>query len=146
MARIPKLDAAGKFLAADVNAQIDARTKATMRADLPALADELGVTDFDQVWQSRSGPPQIPWLEPDICDHLESLAAEGVRRVVVYPVGFISDHLEVIWDLDNEAADVAEKLGMEYARADSVGTDPRFITMIADLIVDGRVSGSIPEN
>ena len=99
-----------------------------------AVADELGVADFDQVWQSRSGPPQIPWLEPDICDHLESLAAEGVRRVVVYPVGFISDHLEVIWDLDNEAAEVAERLGMDYVRADTVGPDPRFISMIGEFV------------
>ncbi|MBD0861543.1 ferrochelatase [Gordonia sp. zg691] len=99
-----------------------------------AVADALGVADFDQVWQSRSGPPQIPWLEPDICDHLEDLHAQGVRRVVVYPVGFISDHLEVVWDLDNEAADVAERLGMDYVRADTVGTDPRFIEMIGDFV------------
>ena len=108
-----------------------------VRAASNAVAEALegaAHSDVDQVWQSRSGPPQIPWLEPDICDHLESLSAAGVSRVVVSPVGFISDHLEVVWDLDNEAADVAEKLGMEYARADSVGTDPRFITMIADLI------------
>ena len=108
-----------------------------VRAASNAVAEALegaAHSDVDQVWQSRSGPPQIPWLEPDICDHLESLSAAGVSRVVVSPVGFISDHLEVVWDLDNEAAEVAEKLGMEYARADSVGTDPRFITMIADLI------------
>lgn len=108
-----------------------------VRAASNAVAEALegaAHSDVDQVWQSRSGPPQIPWLEPDICDHLESLSAAGVSRVVVSPVGFISDHLEVVWDLDNEAADVAEKLGMEYVRADSVGTDPRFITMIADLI------------
>ena len=108
-----------------------------VRAASNAVAELLGgagQSDVDQVWQSRSGPPQIPWLEPDICDHLESLSAAGVSRVVVSPIGFISDHLEVVWDLDNEAAEVAEKLGMEYARADSVGTDPRFITMIADLI------------
>lgn len=99
-----------------------------------AVADALGIGDFDQVWQSRSGPPQIPWLEPDICDHLEDLAAQGIRRVVVYPVGFISDHLEVVWDLDNEAAEVAQRLGMGYVRADTVGTDPRFIEMIGELV------------
>ncbi|MEE4023037.1 ferrochelatase [Gordonia sp. PKS22-38] len=99
-----------------------------------AVADRVGHTDFDQVWQSRSGPPQVPWLEPDICDHLEELAAQGVRQVIVYPVGFISDHLEVVWDLDNEAADVAARLGIDYVRADTVGTDPRFIRLIADLI------------
>lgn len=97
-------------------------------------AGASGFTDHDQVWQSRSGPPQVPWLEPDICDHLESLAAQGVRQVIVYPVGFVSDHLEVIWDLDNEAAETAQRLGMDYVRADTVGTDPRFVAMIADLV------------
>ncbi|AZG44355.1 ferrochelatase [Gordonia insulae] len=99
-----------------------------------SVAAEVGYGDFDQVWQSRSGPPQIPWLEPDICDHLENIAAQGVQQVIVYPVGFVSDHLEVIWDLDNEASEVARRLGMDYVRADTVGTDARFIEMIADLI------------
>ncbi|WP_439032888.1 ferrochelatase [Gordonia terrae] len=99
-----------------------------------AVADALGIAEFDQVWQSRSGPPQIPWLEPDICDHLEDLAARGIRRVVVYPIGFISDHLEVIWDLDNEAAEVAERLDMDYARAGTVGPDRRFIEMIGEFV------------
>ncbi|MAU82803.1 MAG: ferrochelatase [Gordonia sp.] len=101
-----------------------------------AVATRAGYRDFDQVWQSRSGPPQVPWLEPDICDHLESLRAQGVRQVVVQPVGFVSDHLEVVWDLDNEAAEKARELGLDYVRADTVGTDPRFIEMIADLVAD----------
>lgn len=99
-----------------------------------AVAEALGVTGYDLVWQSRSGSPHVPWLEPDICDHLRDLAARGIRRVVVYPVGFISDHLEVVWDLDNEAADVARELGIDYVRADTVGTDPRFIEMIGGLV------------
>ncbi|MFZ2512300.1 MAG: ferrochelatase [Gordonia sp. (in: high G+C Gram-positive bacteria)] len=98
------------------------------------VAAELGVDHHDLVWQSRSGPPQVPWLEPDICDHLEALAEQGVGRVVVCPIGFISDHLEVIWDLDSEARDLAERLGIAYARADTVGTDPAFVAMIADLV------------
>ncbi|MFW0785659.1 ferrochelatase [Gordonia sp. CPCC 206044] len=98
------------------------------------IAARVGSGQFDQVWQSRSGPPQIPWLAPDICDHLEDLAAQGVTQVVVAPVGFVSDHLEVIWDLDNEAVQTADRLGMELERADTVGTDPRFIEMIADLV------------
>lgn len=97
-----------------------------------AAAD--GADSFDQVWQSRSGPPQVPWLEPDICDHLDDIADAGVRQVVVSPVGFVSDHLEVIWDLDHEAAETAQRRGMDYVRADTVGTDPGFIEMIADLI------------
>lgn len=98
------------------------------------VARELDVEHYDVVWQSRSGPPQVPWLEPDICDHLRELARDGVGRVVVCPIGFISDHLEVIWDLDSEARDVAAELGLAYARASTVGTDPAFISMLADLV------------
>jgi protoporphyrin/coproporphyrin ferrochelatase len=100
-----------------------------------AAAPEL---DWDLVWQSRSGPPQVPWLEPDVNDHLERLAADGVKEVVVSPIGFISDHLEVIWDLDNEARDTAAKLGIAFVRAATPGVDPRFVTMIRQL-VDERV-------
>ncbi|MFW0794681.1 ferrochelatase [Gordonia sp. CPCC 205515] len=99
--------------------------------------------DFDQVWQSRSGPPQVPWLEPDICDHLETLAEQGVRQVIVAPVGFVSDHLEVVWDLDNEAKDKAAELGMDFVRADTAGTDPRFVQLVVDLIERYR-DGDIP--
>jgi ferrochelatase len=89
---------------------------------------------WDLVWQSRSGPPQVPWLEPDINDHLADLAVAGVTDVVVSPIGFVSDHLEVIWDLDNEAAETAKNLGLGYARAGTPGTDPRFVAMIRDLV------------
>jgi ferrochelatase len=92
--------------------------------------------EWDVVWQSRSGPPRVPWLSPDVNDHLEVLAAKGVRNVVVSPVGFVSDHLEVIWDLDNEAAGTARRLGLNYARAATPGTDPRFVRMIADLVAE----------
>jgi ferrochelatase len=96
-----------------------------------AAAPELR---WDLVWQSRSGPPQVPWLVPDVNDHLEALAADGVRNVVVSPVGFVSDHLEVLWDLDNEAADTARKLGLNFARAATPGSDPRFVAMVRDLV------------
>jgi ferrochelatase len=89
---------------------------------------------WDLVWQSRSGPPQVPWLEPDINDHLTALAEKGVTDVVVSPIGFVSDHLEVRWDLDKEAADTARNLGMGYARAGTPGTDPRFVAMIRELV------------
>ena len=91
---------------------------------------------FDLVWQSRSGPPQVPWLEPDINDHLAELAAKDVTDVVVSPIGFVSDHLEVLWDLDNEAADTARDLGLGYARAGTPGTDPRFVAMIRELVTE----------
>ena len=97
--------------------------------------------EFDLVWQSRSGPPSVPWLEPDISDHLTELAAAGVRAVVVSPVGFVSDHVEVLWDLDEEAAETAGKLGLEYARAATVGTDPRFVRMVGQLVAE-RTSGA----
>jgi len=96
-----------------------------------AAAPELG---WDLVWQSRSGPPQVPWLEPDVNDHLEALAKAGVTEVVVSPVGFISDHLEVLWDLDVEAADTAARLGLGFARAATPGADPRFVAMVVDLV------------
>lgn len=90
--------------------------------------------DYDQVWQSRSGPPEVPWLEPDVADHLRALAASGAAQVVVAPIGFVSDHLEVVWDLDNELAERAAGLGLGYARADTVGTAPRFTGLVADLV------------
>lgn len=96
--------------------------------------------DFDLVWQSRSGPPQVPWLEPDVNDHLRALAAGGTRAVVVAPTGFVSDHLEVRWDLDEEARETAAELGMAFVRAATPGTDPRFVAMVADL-VEERTSG-----
>ena len=90
--------------------------------------------EFDLVWQSRSGPPQVPWLEPDINDHLRALAAGGVRAVVVAPTGFVSDHLEVLWDLDNEARATAVELGLGFVRAGTAGTDPAFVSGLADLV------------
>jgi protoporphyrin/coproporphyrin ferrochelatase len=103
-------------------------------------ADAAPGLEYDLVWQSRSGPPQVPWLEPDINDHLESLAAKGVTDVVVSPIGFVSDHLEVLWDLDNEALETAGKLGLGFARAATPGTDPRFVTMVRHL-VEERTAG-----
>jgi len=92
--------------------------------------------EFDLAWQSRSGPARVPWLEPDINDHLATLAQAGERAVVVSPVGFVSDHVEVLWDLDEEAAATAAKLGLAFARADTVGTDPRFIDMVRELVLE----------
>ncbi len=98
------------------------------------VAEAVGTDAFDVVWQSRSGPPSVPWVEPDVCDHLDYLHAENVGSVVVCPIGFVSDHLEVVWDLDNEARDKADQLGMGFARAATAGTDPRFPRMIVELV------------
>ena len=103
----------------------------------------VGHDDFDLVWQSRSGPPQIPWLEPDINDHLESLNESGVGSVVVVPIGFISDHMEVMFDLDTEATATAERLGMAMRRASTVGTDHRFVAGIVELIEERRSDGPV---
>jgi ferrochelatase len=92
--------------------------------------------DIDLVWQSRSGPPQVPWLEPDISDHLAALAARGVPAVIVVPIGFVSDHMEVVYDLDTVAAATARDLGLPMERAATVGTDPQFVSMIRELIVE----------
>jgi ferrochelatase len=89
---------------------------------------------WDLVWQSRSGPEHVPWLEPDVNPHLEALAAIGTAAVVVSPVGFTSDHLEVLWDLDTEAADTAKRVGLGFARAATPGVDPRFVSMVRQLV------------
>ncbi len=78
----------------------------------------------------------MPWLEPDVNDRLEELAADGVTGVVVVPIGFVSDHMEVIYDLDTEAAATAEKLGLDFARAATAGLDPRFVAMLRDLLLE----------
>ena len=108
-----------------------AQLEETARLVHAAAAADLG---YDLVWQSRSGPPQIPWLEPDINDHLTLLAEKGVTDVVVSPIGFVSDHLEVIWDLDNEARDTAASLGLGYARAATPGVHPKFVSMVRELV------------
>ena len=102
------------------------------------VAEALGEGDYDLVWQSRSGPPQVPWLEPDIVDHIDALHERGVRAVVVVPVGFVSDHLEVVWDLDTEARDRAAELGMGFSRAATAGTDPRFAQLVRELVEEQR--------
>jgi protoporphyrin/coproporphyrin ferrochelatase len=120
------------------------RYSAQMRetAALVAQAADPG-RRWDLVWQSRSGPTHVPWLGPDINDHLESLASQGVRAAVVSPIGFISDHIEVLWDLDVEAAATAARLGLRFARAATPGTDPRFVAMIRELILE-RIDPSTP--
>jgi ferrochelatase len=97
---------------------------------------------FDLVWQSRSGPPSVPWLEPDVNDHLRALAQDGETAVVLFPVGFVSDHLEVIWDLDNEAKDTAAELGLTFVRAATAGTHPAFVASVRELLQERRSGGA----
>jgi ferrochelatase len=93
-----------------------------------------GDRPWQLVYQSRSGPPSVPWLGPDVCDHLAGLAAAGAPGAVLVPVGFVSDHLEVVYDLDVEAAAAAARLGLPVARAATPGTHPRFVSMITELV------------
>jgi protoporphyrin/coproporphyrin ferrochelatase len=102
------------------------------------VAAAAGYDDYDQVWQSRSGPPQVPWLEPDVADHLAALAENGTRTVIVCPIGFVADHIEVVWDLDHELRQQAQELGVAFARAATPNADPRFARLAVDLIDEVR--------
>ncbi len=108
-------------------------------ASLVAAALDRG--DYSLVYQSRSGAPGQPWLEPDIVDHLRALAGQGAKDVVVAPIGFLSDHMEVVYDLDLDARARAQELGLNLVRAGTVGTHPRFVRMIRELVHE-RATGS----
>ncbi|MFJ3218832.1 ferrochelatase [Kitasatospora sp. NPDC086801] len=103
-----------------------------------AVAERTGVADrpWELVFQSRSGAPHTPWLEPDICDHLEAQHAGGAPAVVMVPIGFVSDHMEVKYDLDTEAVAKAAELGLPVARAATVGADPRFTAAVRELVLE----------
>ena len=117
------------------------------------VCKECGVSDdrWQVVYQSRSGRPQDPWLEPDILDHMRSLNERGVSSLVVHPIGFLSDHLEVLFDLDVEASELAGELGMQFVRAATVGVHPTFVGMLGELIAERifdqserRCAGELP--
>jgi len=109
----------------------------THRAACAAVASRLDPTpEWDLVYCSRSGPPTQPWLEPDIGEHLERLAADGAPGVVVVPIGFVSDHMEVVFDLDTEAEEVARGLGLPFVRAATSGRCPAFAEALAGLVVE----------
>ncbi len=107
------------------------------------ISERLGARHpWTLVYQSRSGPPSQPWLEPDVGDHLAELAKSGVQAVVVVPVGFVSDHMEVRHDLDVEAAEVAASLGLAYARAATPGTA---LAPMVEALVEAHLAGAAPE-
>jgi len=110
--------------------------EAELRETAGLVAGRLGRPEFALVYQSRSGPPGQPWLEPDIVEHLRALASQGVKDVVVAPIGFLSDHMEVVYDLDTDARARALELGLNLVRAATVGTHPRFVRMIRELVVE----------
>lgn len=114
-----------------------------------AVAEATGVADrpWELVFQSRSGAPHVPWLEPDICDHLAAVHEAGAPAVVMVPIGFVSDHMEVKYDLDTEAAARAAELGLPVTRAATVGADPRFTAAVRELLLERAATerGERPE-
>ena len=99
------------------------------------VAEAVGSENWELVWQSRSGPPQQPWLEPDVCDRMRELHEAGeLDGLVIAPIGFLSDHMEVLFDLDTEARELAVELGVPMARAGTVGSHPRFVQGVRELI------------
>jgi ferrochelatase len=110
-----------------------------------AVAARAGREEWDLVWQSRSGPPTQPWLGPDILDHLRRLAQNGVTDVVVSPIGFLSDHMEVLYDLDVEAAALCRSLGLNFVRAETPGLHPAIIRMLAESIAGPEPAPCAPD-
>jgi ferrochelatase len=107
-----------------------------IRESADAVIERLGRGGGHIVFQSRSGRPEDPWLEPDVCDYLRDTARRGTRAVVLSPIGFVSDHIEVLYDLDIEAANVARELGLPLARASAVNDHPRFVSALADAVLE----------
>lgn len=98
------------------------------------VAERLGHADWALVYQSRSGRPEDPWLGPDVCDYLREARAGGLDAAVLCPIGFVCDHVEVLYDLDHEAAAVCREVGLEMRRAETVNDDPLFLDMMADIV------------
>jgi ferrochelatase len=109
------------------------------------IAQTLGIDNWELVYQSRSGSPSQPWLGPDVCDYLKTLPAAGGMNVVIAPIGFVSDHMEIIYDLDVEARRVAEEIGLKMVRAKTAGTHPTFVRMIRELMLE-RIENRVPPN
>ncbi len=122
---------------------------AAVMAQVDALSADAGqtavATPWSLVYQSRSGAPHVPWLEPDINDALEELSGHGVKGVVIVPLGFVTDHMEVLWDLDTEARETCERLGLTFDRVPTPGTHRKFITGLADLICERTAENNIAD-
>ncbi|MDQ1707078.1 MAG: protoporphyrin/coproporphyrin ferrochelatase [Pyrinomonadaceae bacterium] len=117
--------------------------EAQLRETGRLVAAGVGNTNWQLVFQSRSGSPRQPWLEPDICDHVRELKAHGARDLVIAPIGFVSDHMEIIYDLDTEARALCQELGVNPVRAATAGTHPAFIAMVRELILE-RIDPATP--
>jgi len=113
-----------------------ARYQEELRESSRLVAASAGVRDWALVYQSRSGRPEDPWLEPDVCAYLRAEHARGLKAAILCPIGFICDHIEVLYDLDSEAADAARTIGLPMVRAQAVNADPAFLDMMADVVLD----------
>ena len=99
------------------------------------VAEAAEFSDHALTYQSRSGRPEDPWLGPDVCDYLRDARAAGVQAAVLCPIGFVCDHIEVLYDLDHEAAAVCREIGLPMSRAETVNDDPIFLDMMADVVL-----------
>jgi ferrochelatase len=99
------------------------------------VAASVNMSDWALVFQSRSGRPEDPWLEPDVCDYLRRERSQGLEAAVICPIGFVADHVEVLYDLDREAGDVCREIGVTMTRAEAVNDDPLFLDMMADVVL-----------
>jgi len=111
-----------------------------LKAASEHVAAACGISHWTLVYQSRSGPPGQPWLAPDICEYLRAQHAAGIRSVIVCPIGFISDHMEVLYDLDTEARALCDEIGLKMVRAGTAGSHPKLIAMIRDMVLNAQAS------
>jgi ferrochelatase len=111
------------------------RYEEQLRESARLVAAAVGIRDWALVYQSRSGRPGDPWLEPDVSDYLRREQAAGLSSVVLCPIGFVCDHIEVLYDLDREAATVCREIGLPMSRAETVNDDPVFLDMMADVVL-----------
>jgi protoporphyrin/coproporphyrin ferrochelatase len=119
-------------MAANSRYELQLREASRLVAELAGVAAE----QYQLVYQSRSGPPTQPWLEPDILDSIKQLHTQGITDLIIVPIGFISDHMEVLYDLDTEAHDLCQQLSINMIRVPTIGTHPKFVSMIRELIVE----------
>jgi ferrochelatase len=136
LARMPAAELVYTAHSIPVSMAASSRYEAQLREACRLVSGKLGRTEWRIAYQSRSGPPSDPWLGPDVRDTLRELRAGGTRQVVIAPIGFLSDHMEVLYDLDTEARGLCEQLGLELVRAPTVGNHPAFVGMIRELVLE----------
>jgi ferrochelatase len=122
----------------------DSRYREQLLQSSRLVAEKAGMADFALVFQSRSGRPEDPWLGPDVCDYLRREREGGLQAAVLCPIGFVADHIEVLYDLDREAAQVCREVGLPMTRAAAVNDDPLFLDMMADVVLRTITSRQLP--